>query len=97
MYSFFPKDFSITENIQLKQLSFLIPVSLIVVFIISIFVIFLTYYMSNKIIGPFERIIKELNDVLEGKRKQSLETRKDNEMFGDLLKLINKLIKKADI
>ncbi len=97
MYSFFPKDFSITKDVQLGQLSVLIPISLIVVFLLSIFVIFQTYYMSNKIIGPFERIVKELDEVVEGKRKQPLETRKGNEMFDDLLKLINQLIKKSGI
>ncbi len=53
------------------------------------------FYLSNKILGPSNRILKELDDILSGKRQDPIGTRSGDEFFEELLKRINALIKKT--
>ena len=48
--------------------------------------------ISNKIVGPHERIIEELDGILTGNKKHPLYTRKGDEMYEELIKRINLLI-----
>ena len=93
MFIYCSDDLPITNNIQLSQFKFLIPITLITLNVLSIFIIFWTYYMSGKIAGPVGRIARELNNILEGKETQPLKARKGDEMFEGLLDQMNKLIK----
>jgi Na+/melibiose symporter-like transporter len=52
-----------------------------------------TYYLTNKMLGPYERIIRELDAVLETRQKKELTVREGDDMFRDLLKRINALIR----
>lgn len=58
--------------------------------------IFWAHYISNRILGPFDRIISDLDKVLLGKRKKPLTVRKGDEMFQELLQRVNRLIEKAN-
>jgi len=55
---------------------------------------FLVYYISNKIVGPYQRIIRELDNILAGKTSGPLKVRKKDEMFKEVVKRINALIEK---
>jgi len=68
---------------------------------ISFLVFLLVYwvlYISNKILGPHERIIKELDGIIEGKKeKRPLTTRPNDQMFEELLPRINTLIENCSL
>ena len=80
---------------NLPRISFKIFVTWFMVGICSImFFIFLWMYkVIQQMVGPFVRIIRELDEIIEGKRKSLLTVRQDDEMFAELLSRINKLIK----
>ena len=74
-------------------------VGLLIIFLavmISVILLFLIFWVDsiyNKILGPYERILAELDRVLSGDKKGPLQTRKgDDKMFEELLKRINVLI-----
>lgn len=79
---------------NLPRISFKIFVTWGMVGICSImFFIFLWMYnIIQKIVGPFARIIRELDEIIKGDKKELLTVRKDDEMFIELLERINKLI-----
>jgi len=54
----------------------------------------IVYYISSRILGPYERIVRELDEIIAGKHQHVLSVRRKDEMFADLLKRINALIKK---
>ncbi len=53
------------------------------------------YLLSSRIIGPYNRIIREMDQVLAGASKQPLRVRKGDEMFHDLTERVNRLIDRA--
>ncbi len=53
------------------------------------------FFVSNRILGPSVRILKELDDILSGKRQDPLGTRPGDEFFEELLKRINALIQRT--
>lgn len=60
----------------------------------SIFLILLfAYQLSHRIIGPFGRIIRELDECVEGKKRDHIVIRK-NDKFLPLVDRINKLLDK---
>jgi ABC-type multidrug transport system fused ATPase/permease subunit len=67
-------------------LLFAIPISVIVILIFA-------RKMTHKIVGPFNRVVRELEETVEGKRKSHIAIRKDDK-FWPLVCLINKLIDK---
>ncbi|HBR14232.1 MAG TPA: hypothetical protein DD723_01630 [Candidatus Omnitrophica bacterium] len=93
-YFYYPADLKIVLDLKLDDLKFYIPWLLLTICLIMVFITFRTYYISNKLLGPFVRIMRELDDVIEGKRKNLLGVRKGDEMFEEILKRINSLIKK---
>jgi len=68
---------------------------LLVILIMLIFIILWIYHQTNKIIGPHDRIIRELDEIILGKRKDALTVRKDDDMFGELVDRINTIIGKS--
>jgi len=58
-------------------------------------VIFWTFRISNRHFGSYDRIIDDLDDVLNGTKKWPLETRKGDVIFKKLVKRINVLIEKT--
>ncbi len=60
----------------------------------SVFIILLiAYQITYRIIGPFDRIVKELEDVAKGKKEDHITIRKKDK-FQPLVDGINKLIDK---
>jgi len=91
--SVYPRESTIL-NIDAGQFREAIPYMLIGISLILICIISWTYYVVNKIVGPHDRIIKELDEVIEGKKTGVLTVRKDDKMFTELLDKINKIIEK---
>lgn len=83
-------------NVDITQLKLLIPASLIGVSATLLFIIFWIFYVSNLMIGPYDRIVRELDEIIEGKRKGPLHLRNKDDMFAGLLRRINILIEKKN-
>ena len=83
---------SIFASIQFQNA---IQFFLLVILIMLIFIILWIYHQTNKIIGPHDRIIRELDEIILGKRKDALTVRKDDDMFGELVDRINTIIGKS--
>ncbi len=66
--------------------------SLMVLPLILFVGIFWAYRISNRLIGPFERVIRELDDVIAQNKKRHVSARPGDELAGELLKRINTLI-----
>lgn len=94
-YAFFyyPLDHKIIFHLTLQDIRYALPWMLAVVSVMLIFVVFWTYYMSNKLVGPYTRILRELDEILETGRKKEIKTRQGDAMFEDLLKRVNDLIR----
>ena len=71
-----------------------IPFLLMMIAVLLLLVIYWTYFLSNKLVGPYERVIHEMDEILDGKKKGPIGTRKGDEIFEELLKRINALITK---
>jgi len=54
-------------------------------------ILIFAYNISHRIIGPFDRIVKELGECVEGKKKNHILVRK-NDKFKPLVDKINKLL-----
>lgn len=93
LFAYYPDDFPIFKSIQLGEVRYYIPKILMIVNGILVLVIFWTYYISSKLVGPFGRVIKHLDEIAEGKSKAPLGTRKGDEMFAEIVKRINSIIK----
>ena len=76
------------------QLREAVPYMLIGVAFMLMCVIMWTYYISHRIVGPHNRIIVELDEIIKGTRTEPLSVRKDDKMFSELIDRINTLIKK---
>ncbi|MFH1360229.1 MAG: hypothetical protein ABIJ41_04230 [Candidatus Omnitrophota bacterium] len=75
-------------------LNFVIPLFLVVLLFFMVFISIWICGVSNRIVGPHERIIRELDDILADKGKKRLTIRKDDQMYKELTDRINALIKK---
>ena len=81
-------------NFDAVQFREAIPYMIIGIAVILICIISWSYYVANKLVGPHERIIKELNDVIQEKKTDPLTVRNDDKMFAELLERINMIIEK---
>jgi len=54
-------------------------------------IIFFAYKITHKIIGPFDRILRELDELLENRKKGPIIVRKTDK-FWPLVERINKLL-----
>lgn len=66
-----------------------LPIAAILILIACLY----AYHLTNKLFGPYDRIIKELDSVIETRQKKELSVRKGDELFEELLKRINALIR----
>lgn len=57
-----------------------------------LFLIYWAHKVTNRILGPHERVIRELDEILAGKRRQELKVRPGDVLFEPLLHRINKLV-----
>ena len=81
-------------NSQKESLERLIPWLLGLCLILILGLVLAAYFSSSKIAGPYQRIIRELDEVVAGTKKSSIVVRKGDVMFENLLVRINRLIKK---
>ncbi len=51
------------------------------------------YAVSNNVVGPFDRIIRELDEVIDGGARQPITVRQRDELAQQLLKRVNVLVK----
>lgn len=56
-------------------------------------ILMFAYKMTHKIVGPFDRIVRELDECAEGRKKDHIIIRKADK-FSSLVKSINKLLDK---
>jgi len=54
-----------------------------------------SFYLTNKVVGPYSRVIQELDDVISGKKQGSVNARDGDEMFKDLLSRVNVIIERS--
>lgn len=85
----------IYQQSLVKYKNFL-PIFIAAISLLVFSLAFWTLYISNKILGPHERIIRELDEMIEGKReKKALYARPNDKMFEELLYRVNILIEKC--
>ncbi|MBF0102635.1 MAG: hypothetical protein HQK77_17170 [Desulfobacterales bacterium] len=81
---------------NLGKLELLLPMMIIVLSFLVIILIYWSYYVSNKIVGPCERVMREMDQIIEGRRGYIPITSRDgDEMFTQLLMRINVFISRA--
>ncbi len=62
---------------------------------VIIFILVLAYRISHSIVGPYDRIIREMNENLNGQRRGPIFLRK-NDRFGPLVCAINNILQKME-
>jgi hypothetical protein len=79
-----------SQNPTIQYFKILFPWILVscVFIMFSLFIWICSY--TNKLFGPFERIKRELDEILDGKRKTLGQVRKGDEIFEQLVGRINK-------
>lgn len=80
------------NSLKFEQIRNMVPLFLVIFCFLMFCVLLWTCYTSNKILGPYKRIIRELDETLQGTRKGPITVRKGDELFEELLKRINVLI-----
>jgi len=88
--------FAIPEAIAYNIIPAARKVTLILMFTTPasiILIIIFAFKITHKIVGPFDRIVRELDETLEGKRQGPITIRKDDR-FWPLVSGINRLLNK---
>ena len=62
--------------------------------LLFVFMSFVTYMVSKRLLGPYERVLREMDEILAGKRKEPIKVRDADEVFKELLIRINVLLEK---
>lgn len=78
----------------LERFKSVIPALLSAAAVLMIAVILWACRLTNRYLGCHERIIREIDEVLAGRRKNVLQVRKTDSVFAELLKRINALIQR---
>jgi len=69
------------------------PLVIAAISLLIFILVYWTLYITNKILGPHERIIRELDHMISGKKEfKPLTTRPNDQMFEELLLRVNFLI-----
>lgn len=85
-----PKEATIL-SIDALQFKEAVPYMIISIAAMLICIVGWTYYITNRIVGPHNRIIKELDDLIDGSKEGPITVRKDDKMFSELVSRINKI------
>lgn len=62
---------------------------------VIVFILVIAYRISHSIVGPYDRIIREMNESLNGQRKGPISLRK-NDRFWPLVCAINDILHKME-
>ncbi len=65
---------------------------IIILWVLLFFVLYWAYRVSSQLVGAFDRILRELDEYLDGKGKKHIHSRKNDKLADELLKRINALI-----
>lgn len=68
-----------------------LPLSAFLVLIVCLY----TYYMTNKMFGPYDRIVGDLKKMNDEGEKRQLTVRQEDEMFRELVVQLNRLIRRS--
>lgn len=79
---------------QFSTIKICIIVALPITALLILIVCFYTYYMTNKMFDPYDRIVANLEDIENTGQKRMLSVRKGDEMFQELIDRINGLIQR---
>jgi len=81
-----PKEI-LTTKLTVSFILMILPLSYLAI-------IYFSLRISNKLVGSMERILKELDEIIEKREKKHLTARKGDDLVQELLKRINLLIDK---
>ncbi len=79
---------------EIPTVKLVIILILLVLPLIFLLNIIWAYRASNRLLGAFERILSELDDVIATKKKRHISSRDEDELANELLNRINILIDK---
>lgn len=85
----------ITTGSEIPTIKIAILLGLMLMPIVFLFIIFWAYRVSSHLVGAFERILKELDGVIEKNEKKHLHARKGDQLAEELLSRVNVLIDRA--
>ena len=85
---------SIIYEYEFTKLKIIILIGCVVFSLLMFGISLAVYFVSSKIVGPYDRIIGELDKVLKGEIKGPLNVRKSDTLFKGLLDRVNALIKR---
>ena len=80
--------------LDLNRFTSLIPWFLLMISFLMLAAILWAFDFSNKLLGPYDRVLRELDDINAGKSKKQIVFRHGDDMFIDLFKRVNALIEK---
>lgn len=63
--------------------------------LIFIFIVMGAFRVTNQYAGPLERVIREMDEMIETNTTKDLSVRPDDDLAGELVKRINHFIKKS--
>jgi hypothetical protein len=78
---------------ELFFLEKIIPGLFILFLLFVLLYVYWVFFITNRLLGPFERVVKELDEMIENKKEwRHLNTREGDQMFEQLIRRINILI-----
>jgi len=80
--------------VHLHSFNKVVPWIFFALMVVLFSIVLWMYRVSNQVLGPSARVLKELDDILSGQRKEPIGSRPGDELFEELLKRINVLIQK---
>jgi len=80
------------HSFPFRTLKICIIVAFPIVSIMLLLVCLHLYRLTSRIFGPYDRVVKEMDVLLQTGQKKEITARKGDEMFKELLKRINALI-----
>jgi|GEM_PF-739782 len=97
IFSIIAQEVAIPEGIAYYIIPAAKKVSLILICVAPVtigVILFFAYEMTHKMLGLYDRIVKDLDDIVHGRREHHIRIRK-NDDFKPLVDNINKLIDKT--
>lgn len=85
-------DLMLDPNERVTTSRYVIPLMLMILPLTYLVIIYLSLKVSNRMVGAFDRILRELDGVLAKNEKKHIRVRKDDQLVRDLLERINMLI-----
>ncbi|MDP2653243.1 MAG: hypothetical protein Q8Q08_04350 [Candidatus Omnitrophota bacterium] len=81
--------------VDIKRFNGVAPLFFISTGVLLLVLVYWTYYVSNIMVGPYERVLRELDALIAGESKGPIHARKGDEVFEALIQRINILAEKV--